>query len=125
MNTKYQELKKIITHAYAPYSKFKVAAIVETDRGVFSGVNVENASFPLSICAERIAIGSAITAGAQKIKAIHILSSTKRTDVTPCGACRQVIFEFSQPNTLVYVYNNRGECKKYTITQLLPFGFKL
>jgi cytidine deaminase len=125
MNNKFQELKKIIKHAYAPYSKFKVAAIVETEKGVFNGVNVENASFPLSLCAERIAIGSAITHGARKFKSLYLLTLTNRTDVTPCGACRQVIFELCPPNMPIYVYNQSGKVKKYTNKQLLPCGFKL
>ncbi|MDR2369611.1 MAG: cytidine deaminase [Mycoplasmataceae bacterium] len=125
MNSKLQELKKIIKHAYAPYSHFKVAALLETDQGVFAGVNVENASFGLSLCAERVAIGSAITRGVKKFNALYLLSSTARMDITPCGACRQVIFELCPPHMPIYVYNNNGKVKRYTTNELLPHGFKL
>jgi cytidine deaminase len=125
MNKYFLELKTIIKNAYAPYSHFKVAALVETDKGTFYGVNVENASFPLSMCAERNAISNAVANGVKKIKSLHLLSSTNRIDVTPCGACRQVIFELCPKNMPIYVYNLKGDVKKYTVQQLLPCGFKL
>jgi cytidine deaminase len=125
MKNKYTELKEIIKHAYAPYSKFKVAAIVETDIGDFPGVNVENASYPLAVCAERNAIAAAIVAGAKKVKAVHVLSSLSKDSLTPCGACRQVIAEFSDESTPLYMYTSTGKVKKYTLKQLLPFAFKM
>ncbi|MDR3330524.1 MAG: cytidine deaminase [Mycoplasmataceae bacterium] len=125
MTNKYQELKKIINNAYAPYSKFKVAAIVETDKGDFYGVNVENASFPISMCAERNAIYSAVAHGAKKFKSVYLLSSSLATNVTPCGACRQVINEFFAPDAKIYVYSKDGKVKTYSVQELLPYGFKL
>ncbi|MDR3257629.1 MAG: cytidine deaminase [Mycoplasmataceae bacterium] len=125
MISKYQELKKIINNAYAPYSKFKVAATVETDKGWFNGVNVENSSYPTSMCAERNAINNAITHGAKKFKNLYLLSSSKANDVTPCGACRQVINEFFPSNANIYVYSSDGKVKTYTVKELLPYGFKL
>ncbi|MDR1235195.1 MAG: cytidine deaminase [Mycoplasmataceae bacterium] len=121
----YQELKKIIKNAYAPYSKFMVAALLETEKGDFIGVNVENSSYPLSMCAERNAIGAAIGGGAKNFKTLYLLSSSKKNNVTPCGACRQVISEFANGNMPVYVYSITGKYKKYTLKQLLPFAFKL
>ncbi|MDR0674677.1 MAG: cytidine deaminase [Mycoplasmataceae bacterium] len=121
----FQKLAKLIKRAYAPYSHFKVAALVETDKGIFVGVNVENASFSLSLCAERVAITNAITNGAKKFKSLYLLSSKLQMDVTPCGACRQVIFEFCPRHMPIYVYNKIGKVKKYLVSQLLPQGFKL
>jgi cytidine deaminase len=125
MNCKFLELNQIIKHAYAPYSKFKVAALVETDQGTFKGVNVENASFGLALCAERIAIGSAVSHGTKKFKALYLLTSSSHMDATPCGACRQVIFELCPGNMPIYVFNKQGKVNKYTVNQLLPHGFRL
>jgi cytidine deaminase len=122
--TQYQKLQKIIKNAYAPYSKFKVAAILETDAGDFLGVNVENASFSLTICAERSAITNAITHGAKDFKKLYLLTSSTKQTITPCGACRQVMAEFANANMPIYVYNNAGKSKKYTLKQLLPCTFK-
>jgi cytidine deaminase len=83
-----------LDQAYAPYSRFPVAAAVIDDRGrVFTGVNVENASYGLTICAERVAVFSAIAAGAHRILALAV-TSKNTTSVPPCGACRQVLAEF-------------------------------
>jgi cytidine deaminase len=77
------------------------------------------------MCAERNAINSAITHGAKKFKSLYLLSSSKTTNVTPCGACRQVINEFFPSNTHIYVYSSNGEMKTYSVRELLPYGFKL
>ncbi|MDR1991336.1 MAG: cytidine deaminase [Mycoplasmataceae bacterium] len=127
MKNRYQELLQIIKKSYAPYSHFKVAAIVETDKGNFSGVNMENSSYSLSMCAERNAIGSAITAGAKQITAIHLLalSKTKNKSAIPCGACRQVMAEFAKNDFPIYVYQSNGAMKEYSFKKLLPFAFTL
>src|SRR5207253_1388235 len=78
--------------AYAPYSRFTVGAAVLTDAGVFTGVNVENASYPLTVCAERNAIATAIGAGAKKLLEIAVVADTAMP-TPPCGGCRQVIRE--------------------------------
>jgi len=80
--------------AYAPYSSFPVGAAVLTANGtVFQGCNVENASFPLTVCAERVAVGTAVAAGHREIVAVAV-TAPKVASVTPCGACRQVLNEF-------------------------------
>jgi len=87
--------------AHAPYSQFPVAAAVVDDRGeTYVGVNVENVSYGLTMCAERVAIFSAIASGARRIVAVAI-TSKNGTSVAPCGACRQVMAEFCRPDTAV------------------------
>jgi cytidine deaminase len=119
----YPQLKQLMKHSYSPYSKFATAAIVETDSGNFFGVNVENAAFGETICAERSSILNAISNGAKKFDALYLISSSHRNDITPCGACRQVMSEFFKLNTPIYVYNVDGKVKKYTYGKLLPCHF--
>ena len=124
---KYKQLlefaKQASEFSYSPYSKFKVGAAVlcENDK-VFCGTNVENASYGLSVCAERIAVWTAIANGAKKIKAIAIYS--KKGSVTPCGACRQVISEFSKTADIVY-NDKKGNIKLTKISELLPKAFSI
>ena len=126
--TEYSELmvkaKEASGKAYAPYSKISVGACVLTDNDrVFIGCNFENASYGLSICAERNAIGSAIVEGERNLKAIAIYSPNME-DCSPCGACRQVIYEFSDKNTDIITEKN-GELVIRKIEELLPEGFSL
>jgi cytidine deaminase len=107
--------------AYAPYSRFKVGAAVATDAGVFVGANVENASYPLSVCAERTAIATAVAAGARRLLAIAVVADTPGP-VAPCGGCRQVIREFG-PSARVHLANTRGALRTTTIDALLPAAF--
>jgi cytidine deaminase len=103
--------------AHAPYSNFFVGAAVLDDKGrVFGGCNVENLSYGLTICAERVAIGSAIAAGATSLRAIAVVADTD-TPVSPCGACRQVMAEFGITEIRL---SNRHEHLDYTLDQLLP-----
>lgn len=112
------------TKAYTPYSKFEVGACVLTENEkTYCGCNFENASFGLTICAERNAIGSAIADGERKIKAIAIYSP-KMDKCSPCGACRQVICEFADENTDI-ILKNGEELKVYKVKELLPENFKL
>lgn len=114
-----------LTFAYAPYSNFSVSACICTDTGqFFSGVNVENSSYGMTICAESSAICQMITAGHKKIERIVVLAGSAQL-CSPCGACRQRIFEFSMPNTMVYLCDHTSILKKMTIHELLPLGFKL
>lgn len=108
--------------AYAPYSRFAVGAAVMTDNGdIFTGVNVENASFGLTICAERNAIFSAITAGKRRITALAVYTPTETTTL-PCGACRQVLQEFA-PEAVVYTLCDGPESEEETLSRLLPRPF--
>ena len=114
-----------LKNAYAPYSKFTVAAcICSEDEQLFTGVNVENSSYGLTICAERSAISQMIVAGVQTIKHIVVLAGTNEL-CTPCGACRQCINEFSTVNTHIHLCNKDQVLKTMTMDELLPLAFKL
>jgi cytidine deaminase len=120
-----QAARKAMKHAYAPYSQFKVGAAMLTSKGkVFSGCNVENASYGLSNCAERTAIFAAIAelGPGLDIRAIAV-ANDQGVPCSPCGACRQVIYEFG-PDATVYFQSAKG-WKESHITQLLPEGFRL
>lgn len=111
--------------AYAKYSNFKVGAIViDKDNNIYQGVNVENSSYGLSNCAERSAIFSAVSNGMKRIKIICIVGDTSEP-ISPCGACRQVIKEFSDEETVIILSNLKKEYKVYKIEELLPYSFKL
>ncbi len=108
--------------AYAPYSNFKVGAALVTDSSdIFTGANVENASYGLTICAERVAVFKAVSEGHKKITKIAIVSSSGEFTY-PCGACRQVLNEFGD-NTVVITANNSGEITRMTLIDLLPHSF--
>lgn len=122
----YKLSKEAMDLSYSPYSKFRVGACVITNDGkTFKGANIENASYPLSMCAERNAIYHAYMNGYKKedIKAIMIIADTKDV-VSPCGACRQVLSELVNENTIIYLANTKKEIKEYKIDELLPFRFK-
>ena len=109
-------------NAYMPYSKFKVGAAVLTDDGqVFAGCNVENASYGLTICAERNAVFQMVAQGRLKIRAVAIYTPTK-TPTAPCGACRQVINEFG-PDALVVSGCDGPERTVFRLSELLPGAF--
>ncbi len=104
-------------HAYAPYSRFAVgAALWAADGRIFVGCNVENLSYGLSNCAERVALGAAVAAGAREFIAIAVVADT-RVPISPCGACRQVLAEFGVP--LVVVANLGGQLE-FQLDALLP-----
>jgi len=108
--------------AYAPYSNFQVGAAVLTESGkIITGCNIENASFGLSICAERVAIFKAVSEK-EKIKAMAVASSSDEITL-PCGACRQVIQELC-PEIELLLADSRGNFKVYKIEDLLPHPFK-
>jgi cytidine deaminase len=112
-------------NAHAPYSNFKVGATILTERGEqFSGCNVENASYGLTICAERNAIFAAVAAEGpgMVIKAVAVATEQDGA-CAPCGACRQVIFEFG-PDALV-LFRGKSGTEQMAITKLLPEGFRL
>jgi cytidine deaminase len=108
-------------NAYAPYSRFLVGAAVATDRGAFTGANVENASYGLSICAERVAASSAVAAGARRIAAVAVTSSAAGP-ASPCGACLQFLYEFG-PEMIVIAEGTSGERRVWRLSELLPDGF--
>ncbi len=126
MEERYRELlrkaEEAYTNAYAPYSKYKVGAAVLWDSGrITTGSNVENASYGLTVCAERNAIFQGTGLGERKIKAIAIAVPADEMP-TPCGACRQVIREFTSDSDVLLV-NGKGEIRKTTLQELLPDSF--
>jgi len=114
------EAKEARKRAYVPYSNFAVGAALLTKSGqVYRGCNVENAAYGLSICAERVAVFKAVSAGEKDFKAIAIVSETM---AMPCGACRQVLAEFGD-DIQVIVANTEGEHRVFTAKELLPHSF--
>ena len=110
--------------AYAPYSKFRVGAAVRMAGEMFDGANVENASYGLCVCAERIAVFAAVNAGAHRLEAVAVCTDASPPS-SPCGACRQVLLEFAPDPAAVTVtaINPRGERRSWTLAELIPDGF--
>ena len=110
--------------AHAPYSKFRVGAAVQMNGQIFDGVNVENASYPLSVCAERNAIAAAVNAGAHELEAVAVCSDASPPS-SPCGGCRQVLNEFARDphKVTITAINPQGERRTWTLAQLLPDSF--
>lgn len=117
------EINSLLERAYVPYSKFPVAALLIDDNGKkHKGVNVENASFGLTLCAERNAITTAVTEGMKKIKLLVITGNTPEP-ISPCGACRQVIKEFSNKDTIIILTNKKRKYRITSLEELLPYSF--
>lgn len=111
--------------AYAPYSNFPVGAAIRAGSGViYSGCNVENASFPEGWCAETSAIGQMISAGERQIVEVCVIGSVEQI-ITPCGGCRQRLAEFSSPDTKVHAAGPDGIRTTYRMAELLPAAFSL
>ena len=110
--------------AYAPYSKFKVGAAIVMDGRTYEGCNVENASYPLSVCAERNAIAAGVADGARHLEEVVVCTDSSPPS-SPCGGCRQVLREFCKDPAKVTVtsINNKGERRSWTVEQLLPDSF--
>lgn len=119
------KLEKLLNNAYAPYSKYAVSCILKTkDSEEIPGVNVENASYGATICAERSAIVSAISMGYKKedFHELHIMVSSGKVGM-PCFLCRQVISEFFQGDAKIYCYSKEGEVIVHTVGELCPYPF--
>lgn len=115
--------RQAAANAYAPYSKFKVgAAVLSTSGRFYSGCNVENISYPLGTCAEQGAISAMINGGDTRIAEILIYADSKKL-ISPCGACRQRIAEFADPQTPVRLASAEGIKQTLTIAELLPLSF--
>jgi cytidine deaminase len=126
-----EKAKRARERAYAPYSKFKVGAALLTRNGkVYTGANVENATFGLTVCAERVALFKAVTGGERDFVEIAVVAD-KDEPITPCGACRQVLSEFaSDPkdpasrDLKIICANLKGKIKRYSLKELLPEAFE-
>ena len=109
-------------NAHAPYSKFKVGAALEDENGrIFTGCNVENATYGLTVCAERVAVWKAISEGARKFRAIAIAADT-RTLTPPCGPCRQILWEFCGDIEVTLV-NPAGKRETFHLKEIFPRPF--
>jgi len=109
--------------AHAPYSNFKVGAVVECRDGrVFAGCNVENASYTLGLCAERVAIFKAVSEGACDLTRVVVIADSS-LPVSPCGACRQIISEFLPAEAEVVMMNLHGQVESKSVAELLPAPF--
>ena len=121
----FERLKELKENSYSPISNFSVACIIEMiDGKTFEGVNVENPSFKDGLCAEQVAIGSAISDGYTKgeFETLYLLGSAKHS-ITPCFLCRQYLSEFFYENDLVITYDSNGNETKYKIKDLCPHTF--
>ena len=121
-----EKLLKLAENSYSPYSHYRVAAIlIMKDGKEISGVNVENAAYGSTICAERSAIVSAISLGYKKgdFKEMHCICADSDKVSTSCFACRQVISELFDKDVPLYFYSNKGECEVYTVKELCPHPF--
>lgn len=119
-----ENLEKLLENSYAVYSNYRVSCTcIMNDGRMFNGVNVENASFGATICAERNAITSAITSGYKKgdFKELHVMVDSEKI-AHPCFVCRQVITEFFNSNDKVYVYNKK-DMEVYRVSELCPYPF--
>ncbi len=118
-----KKAKRARERAYAPYSEFKVGAALLVKSGkVYTGANVENATFGLTVCAERVAVFKAVANGEKDFVKIAVVAD-KPDPVTPCGACRQVLSEFSSDLKIICA-NLEGKTERYTLRELLPEAFE-
>jgi len=116
-----QKANQARSRAYAPYSNYQVGAALLTKKGqIFTGVNVENAAYPDSICAERSAVFSAVSAGERDFEAIAVAT---RNGGTPCGSCRQVLSEFGLDIVVLLADENENLIQEKTVRELLPGAF--
>ena len=115
--------QKALEKAYVPYSHFPVGACLVTKQGdIYQGVNIENASYGLSNCAERTAIFKAVSEGQRDFEHLVIAGNTLQP-ISPCGACRQVMVEFFEPDMPVTLIGDHGVLKETTVEELLPYSF--
>jgi len=121
----FNKLEKLISNSYSPYSRLRVGAILVSEDGrEFKGVNVENVSYGLTICAERVAIFNAVTKGVKKFSKMYILSSSDKI-IYPCGACLQVLSEFVDVSFEIVLYSKKKSKKIFQLKDLLKKPFNI
>lgn len=119
----FEQAQRVLPNVYAPYSKFHVACCLRAEDGtLFAGVNVENASYSITTCAEESALAALISSGRKHIKEALILIDGDQL-CPPCGACRQRLFEFADQNTKVHLCTLNNKHKTITVGELLPYPF--
>ena len=120
--TDIDRLKELTERCIIPYSLFPVTALLRTDNGIFSGVNIETTDWQKGLCAERVAIAKAKASGAGAFREIHVYAPLSDY-VSPCGACRQVLMEHME-NGVMYLHHSDTECSRLSVSDLLPYQFK-
>lgn len=125
-NDVFQTLKQTLKNSYSPYSKFAVSACLKSKKteSLFTGANIENASYGATVCAERVALWSAIHQLGPKIDAewLALTTQTKKPS-RPCGLCLQVMSEFLSLTTPIHCFSQKGRCETFTLSELLPHPF--
>jgi cytidine deaminase len=115
--------KAAMAKSYSPYSRFPVGAALRTEDGrIFSGANIEVASYPEGWCAETTALGHYVMAGGGRITEIAVVAE-KMARITPCGGCRQRLAEFARPDTKLHLCDSDGIVETLTMGEILPLGF--
>ena len=121
----YDAAQLIVENSYSPYSQFPVGAAIRLDDGsIYSGCNIENASFSLTMCAEAVAIAKAIDKKTFTITHALVLAK-KMPFCPPCGACRQRLLEFSLPDTVIYLSDTEANIQSHKLSDLIPASFSL
>jgi cytidine deaminase len=115
--------REVRAKAYAPYSGFHVGAALLAGDRVFTAVNIENASYPLSVCAERNAVAMAVAAGETSLRAVAVVTDATSTPTPPCGGCRQVLREFGEGIAVIAENADGSERKYWSVAELLPDAF--
>lgn len=129
MNIDYELLmnkaKEASKYSYSPFSKFAVgSAVLMSNGSIYTGCNIENSSFGMTICAERCAIFKAVSEGQKEVLAVAIYSPNE-DDCYPCGACRQVMFEFQGENEISIITESQGNLITRKMSDFLPYGFRI
>lgn len=113
----------VLKYSYSPYSKYQVAcALRAADGSIYAGCNIENGSYSCTLCAESAALGAMVSAGRRKLHEVLILVADTRV-ATPCGPCRQRLFEFATPDTVVHCVTREHLYEVYRLADLLPHAF--
>ncbi len=118
-----EQLQDLLKRSYSPYSHYAVAAVIQSASGkLYGGVNVENAAYPLSRCAEQSAVLQMVSAGEQEISEVWVMTRGAKPG-TPCGGCRQILAEFADGQTPIHCLTEAGESLDSTMDELLPLAF--